>query len=102
MEGTCEAKTTAAVLTLRELADRWGCTERHIRNLNVLVDELALDQELVLCDARLLADLRQAGLPPLQGPLAGHDARILVGIGIPHHHLLTQPARTARTTMFSS
>ena len=43
----------------------------------------------------LLADLGQTSLAALQGPLAGHNAGILVRIGVAYHHLLQQPARTS-------
>ena len=43
----------------------------------------------------LFTDLSQTGLPALQGPLAGHNAGILVRIRVAHHHLLQQPARTS-------
>ena len=69
-------------------------TERHIRNLRVLVDELAEDQELVLCDARLLAEIdsalslaERAELVKLLG---------LSGLSWTLNHLRAYPATDAR------
>ena len=66
-----------------------------MRGPRAATDGAAAAVEELHLNPGLSSNLRQTSLSPLESPLAGHDARILVGIRVAHHHLLQQPARTS-------
>ena len=74
---------------------RWQCFQKTVRGSRPTADGAAPAMKELHLHPSLFTDLGQTSLAALQGPLAGHNAGILVRIRVAHHHLLQQPARTS-------